>query len=111
MATALVSGGVALILEKWPFLKPEQVKLLLMKKAQNVGLGSELQGAGVLDVGRIFKGVRKSGKINPKSTGIVESPLMSTIMQLFTDPHNQPEANNLAMKTILSLLNNFTSQK
>jgi serine protease AprX len=50
MATPLVTGAVALILQKWPNLKPDQIKLILMRKTRDVGVGPNLQGAGALDL-------------------------------------------------------------
>jgi serine protease AprX len=41
-AAPLVSGGTALLLERWPGLTPDQVKRLLKQKAANVGLGRQL---------------------------------------------------------------------
>ncbi|HYH01679.1 MAG TPA: S8 family peptidase [Bacillota bacterium] len=61
MATPMVSGASALILEKWPSLKPDEVKRLLIKNARSLGLGSSLQGAGVLDIEKIFKAPVNSG--------------------------------------------------
>lgn len=55
MATPLVTGAVALILQKWPNLKPDQIKLILMRKTRDVGVGPNLQGAGALDLEAIFE--------------------------------------------------------
>ncbi|HEY8462648.1 MAG TPA: S8 family peptidase [Bacillota bacterium] len=55
MATPMVAGAVALILEKWPTLKPDEIKGLLKKHARSLGLGALLQGAGVLNIENIFK--------------------------------------------------------
>jgi serine protease AprX len=110
MATAMVAGGAALILEKWPFLKPEQVRHMLIKKAKNIGIGRELQGAGVLDMGEIFKGVRrKKGPKNANTHSMTETPFIGNLWQLLTNPHTQQEANNFVLKTIFSLLKNFAS--
>ncbi len=55
MATPLVTGAVALILQKWSNLKPDQIKSILMRKARDVGVGPNLQGAGALDLETIFE--------------------------------------------------------
>ena len=50
-ATAVVSGGVALLLQQRPDLTPDQVKALLTASARHLPLADELgQGAGLLDV-------------------------------------------------------------
>ena len=56
MSTPLVSGAVALIYQKWPQLKPDQVKHLLTQNARSLGLEADLEGAGVLDLEKIFQG-------------------------------------------------------
>ncbi|HEX7714606.1 MAG TPA: S8 family peptidase [Bacillota bacterium] len=55
MSTPVVTGAVAQIVQKWPKLKPDQIKRQLLKNARDIGLGTNLQGAGVLDLERIFK--------------------------------------------------------
>ncbi len=54
MATPMVIGAVALINQKWPELKPDQIKQIILSNAHDLGLGINLQGAGVLDLSRIF---------------------------------------------------------
>ncbi len=54
MSTPLVSGAVALIIQKWPQLTPDQVKRLLTQNARSLGLGANLEGAGVIDLERVF---------------------------------------------------------
>jgi serine protease AprX len=51
MATAVVSGVVALMLERQPTLKPDQVKQIVVNTAQRFGLStmSAAAGAGLLD--------------------------------------------------------------
>lgn len=84
MATPLVTGAVALILHKWPNLKPDRIKTGLMRKAQDVGVGPNLQGAGALDLEAIFE--TKTEKIKAKK--------------------NEPEPNlgGLLLKTILKMV-------
>lgn len=62
MATPLVTGAVALILQKWSQLKPDQLKTLLMRNARDLGLGPNLQGAGALNLETIFKHESESSK-------------------------------------------------
>jgi serine protease AprX len=52
-AAAVVSGAVALLLERRPDLSPDQVKALITASADPLdGAGREAQGAGRIDVGR-----------------------------------------------------------
>ena len=62
MAAPLVTGAVAQILQKWPSLKPDQIKTLLMQRARDIGVGPNLQGAGALDLEAIFKSEAESQK-------------------------------------------------
>jgi serine protease AprX len=54
MSTPLVAGAVALIIERWPQLGPDRIKRLLTQNARSIGLGANQQGAGVLDLEKIF---------------------------------------------------------
>ena len=50
-ATAIAAGSVALILQKYPNLTPDQVKRFLTSKAQKVpGADSQAQGAGEINL-------------------------------------------------------------
>jgi serine protease AprX len=84
MATPLVTGAVALVLQKWPGFKPDQIKMLLMRKARDIGVGPNLQGAGALDLKAIFE--KYNEPIRPKK--------------------NEPEPNlgGLLLKTILKMV-------
>lgn len=55
MSTSLVSGAIALMLQKWPKLTPDQIKYLLVKNARPLGQGANQEGAGVLGLDQIFK--------------------------------------------------------
>lgn len=52
MATPMVSGAVALILQKYPRFHPAQVKRLLLSTAEDRGYDRMVQGVGYLDIGR-----------------------------------------------------------
>lgn len=84
MATPLVTGAVALILQKWSHLKPDQLKTLLMRSARDIGVGPNLQGAGALDLEAIFKHEIESSK--PKKS----------------DP--DPNLGGLLLKTLLKMV-------
>lgn len=50
MATPMVSGAVALMLQQNPRLKPFEVKSILLKNAEDRGYQADLQGKGYLDL-------------------------------------------------------------
>ncbi|NLW09474.1 MAG: S8 family peptidase [Firmicutes bacterium] len=50
MATPMVAGAAALILQKHPGFRPEQVKRLLLETAEDRGYHPLVQGAGYLDL-------------------------------------------------------------
>lgn len=55
MATPVVSGALALLLQKEPDMTPKEVKLRLMKRAVDLGLPKNQQGWGMLHVGRLLE--------------------------------------------------------
>ncbi len=55
MAAPIVSGAIALLLEKEPDLTPKQVKRRIMECAVDLGMPSNQQGWGMLDVERLLK--------------------------------------------------------
>lgn len=50
MSTPLVSGSVALLLEKYPYMKPLDVKLKIYESSIDMGLDKSQQGWGKLDI-------------------------------------------------------------
>lgn len=54
MSTAVVSGAIALLLEKKPWLTPAEVKLALYRSAVDLGWDKNRQGWGMLDVKRLL---------------------------------------------------------
>ena len=54
MSTAIVSGAIALLLEKRPWLTPAEVKLALYHSAVDLGWEKNRQGWGMLDVNRLL---------------------------------------------------------
>jgi serine protease AprX len=54
MAASLVSGAVALLLEKEPRLRPDQVKRILIKNARKIGLDLNEQRTGVINLQSIL---------------------------------------------------------
>ena len=55
MSTPLVSGAIALLLEKYPWMSNKDVKLRLRERAVDLGLPHNQQGWGLLDVERLVK--------------------------------------------------------
>ena len=55
MATPLVSGALALLLEKKPGMSNRDVKLLLRERAVDMGLPRNQQGWGILDIGELLR--------------------------------------------------------
>ena len=60
MATPMVTGAVAQIYQKWPDYKPDQVKRLLAQNARAMGLQSNFQGSGALNITDMFDETKKS---------------------------------------------------
>jgi serine protease AprX len=60
-AAAVVSGSVALLLQAYPKLTPDQVKALLLATADPIAAGSRYAGAGQIDVYDALDAVGKSG--------------------------------------------------
>lgn len=55
MSTPVVSGGVALLMEKYPFLSNRQVKQLLWERSDDLGLPWQKQGYGKLNLARLLQ--------------------------------------------------------
>lgn len=55
MSTPIVSGAIALLLEKYPNMSNRDVKLKLMESSADIGLPRNQQGWGLLNVERLLK--------------------------------------------------------
>lgn len=55
MATPIVSGAVALLLQKYPDMTPREVKIRLKNRAVDAGLPKEQQGWGSIDIKEILR--------------------------------------------------------
>jgi serine protease AprX len=60
MSTPMVTGAVAQILQKWPDLKPYQIKSRLKQNAHDFGMQPVFQGSGALATEGIFKESKKN---------------------------------------------------
>ncbi len=54
MATPLVSGAIALLLEKYPEMNNRDVKLFLRERSTDLGLPHNQQGWGILDIEKLL---------------------------------------------------------
>jgi serine protease AprX len=70
MAAPMVSGAVALLLERYPALTPDQVKWLLLQSAD--GYAGQPDAAGVVDVGAALQRAA-SGDIGHANVGLLPS--------------------------------------
>ena len=69
MATPLVSGAVALLLNKYNDLKPYEVKKRLLKSCIDIKDSKEMQGIGMLNLKLLFEEDTKINNVPAKSTG------------------------------------------
>jgi len=84
MAAPVVSGVVALLLQKKPNLKPDQVKYILANTARNVSGNSDTVGAGVVDAYAALT----SNQMGVANTGI--RPSDSFARQMYDLMYGQP---------------------
>jgi serine protease AprX len=95
MATPMVSGAAALIIQKWPNLKPDQIKRLIMKNAHDLGLGANLQGAGILDLKGIFSATARTNLLSGINKRDIQDILGYQLMETLL--------NNIGIKPTLFL--------
>lgn len=110
MATPMVTGAVALILQKWPELSPERVKSLLKRNASDLGLGSNLQGAGIINLKNIF-GEGSHGRKQEKNNNLIQSlnnPLVRTIVELIGKNNSFFPKQNELIKMIFTVLDQMS---
>jgi serine protease AprX len=55
MATPIVTGAIALLLSKYPDMKPKEVKIKLRDSAQDLKKDHRKQGWGLLDVKKLLE--------------------------------------------------------
>jgi serine protease AprX len=115
MATPIVAGGIAQMIQKWPLLKPDQIKYLLLKNAKDTGLGSNLQGAGIIDLAKVFgvKNRRSRSETHPVTVdnpgnNLLNNNILNTVLNLigsnFSD--SRTNGNGMMLKALMSLLTN-----
>ncbi len=75
MAASLVSGAVALLLEKEPSLRPDQIKRVLMKNARKISSDPNAQGAGVINLEKmLISSIAASRTQKIKVNSLIETP-------------------------------------
>jgi serine protease AprX len=111
MATPLVSGAVALILQKWPSLRPEQVKQTLKKNAHDLGLNPNLQGAGIIDLEKIFtreiknSNLAKINQLSPHFYQILSCQIIKKVFQKSDFSSLWEELERISQDSIINLIN------
>jgi serine protease AprX len=110
MATPLVSGAVALILQKWPLLKPNKVKQILLKNTRSLGLNANCQGAGILDLEKILSKevensvIQKLNTLSPFFYQILGCQIMSNLLQKSDSSSLKEELNKISEELLVNLL-------
>ncbi|NLY76358.1 MAG: S8 family peptidase [Firmicutes bacterium] len=108
MATPLVSGAAALILQKWSELKPDQIKRLLLRKARDLGVGPNLQGAGALDLEAIFEEEIEKNRSHNNDTGPnLGGMLLKAFLKLVFKNNSASKRNTNLGNDILKLIVNL----
>lgn len=105
MATPMVSGAVAQIIQKWPESRPDRIKSLLKHYAKDLGLGANLQGAGMLNLETLFKETRSKRKTgNEELIQQLNSPLFQMFLKLISKSSSSGPKQNDFLKTLFALL-------
>lgn len=55
MATPIVSGAISLLLEKYPYMTPKDVKIKLKDSANNLNISRNIQGFGELNMEKLLQ--------------------------------------------------------
>ena len=83
MATPLVSGSVALLLNKYKELSPQEVKNLLIKSSVALSSSPEVQDIGVLNLKLLFDDEKDTMDSGVKSSStIIENDLLENFLML-----------------------------
>ncbi len=110
MATPLVTGAVALILQKWSNFKPDQIKTILMRKARDIGVGPNLQGAGALDLEAIFENeaMKKKPKENEPNPSLGGMLLKGALRMVASNISSGRQFKGIDLiKTFLNIMGDF----
>lgn len=83
MATPLVSGSVALLLNKYKDISPQDVKNRLIKSSISLANSPEIKGMGVLNLKLLFNDEKDNVEANSKSNpNIIENNLIENLLML-----------------------------
>lgn len=55
MATPIISGAISLLLEKYPYMTPKDVKIKLKDSANNLNISRNIQGFGELNMEKLLQ--------------------------------------------------------
>lgn len=80
MATPLISGSVALLLNKNKDLKPKEIKEKLMDSCIDLKSTQEMQGAGMLNLKLLFNDEKEASINKPPKSGDSEGDLFESII-------------------------------
>ena len=82
MATPLISGAVALLLNKYKNLKPQEVKEKLLKSCIDLKNSQEMQGAGLLNLKLLFNDESNASINNPLKSADFGGELFESIIMI-----------------------------
>ncbi|HPT86805.1 MAG TPA: S8 family peptidase [Bacillota bacterium] len=104
MATPMVSGGIAQVLQKWPELTPNRLKRLLKLSARDMGLGALLQGAGLLAVDRLCERLERQKEQNKNLLRSLNNPFIRSLFDAASKKHPFFPKQGEIFKALLSLV-------
>jgi serine protease AprX len=107
MAAPMATGAVAQILQQSPSLKPDQVKNLILKNARDLGLESNFEGSGALNMESVFEPPQKeaSSQENPLSKMITGLRSIFSKLSPKKIPAGETTADSSAKKMKLNIAN------
>jgi len=104
MATPMVSGGIAQVLQKWPDLTPNRLKRLLKVSARDMGLGVLLQGAGLLAVDQLCEKLERQKERNQNLLRSLNNPFIRSLLDTASKKHPFFPKQGEIFKALLSLV-------
>jgi len=84
MATPMVTGAAAQAIQKWPTLKPDQIKQTLLQNARSLGLQPNYEGSGSLNMDGLFDESKKEAVNKQNSIASIFDGLNSIFNMLFS---------------------------
>ncbi|HEX3043367.1 MAG TPA: S8 family peptidase [Bacillota bacterium] len=99
MATPMVTGAVAQMIQKWPSLKPDEIKNRLKRNAREMGLQSNFEGAGGLNLDGLFEESKKESSSQQNPLANILSGISSTLKNLFGQKSTTKDQTDAGSKT------------